>query len=210
MLYAIAWTLVRAVLKVFCAAETCGAENLPSSGGAIIACNHVSYLDPPLAAVSVTRRLKFMAKSDLFSIPVLGRLISALGAFPIDRGKVDRSGLRTAERFLREGYAVLVFPEGTRSPDGRLQQAEPGLGLLALRTRAPVVPMAVLGTDRVLPRHSALPRPGRLKVRIGPPLTFPEHYGKQITRQAIEEVTARTMQAIAGLLPPDRRPLAPS
>jgi len=208
VLYSIVRAAVRALAKVFCAVRVYGAENLPPSGGVILASNHVSYLDPPIAAAAVRRHLKFMAKSELFSIPILRQLITSLGSFPIARGVADRAGLRKAERFLRAGEVILVFPEGTRSPDGRLQPPEPGLGLLALRTRVPIVPMALLGTDKVLPFNSPIPRPGKVTVRIGPPLRFPEHYGKPITRQAVNDVAARTMQAIAAMLPPDRRPRA--
>ncbi len=205
MLYVLVWTVVGILAKVFCACKVRGAENLPPDGGVIMACNHVSYLDPPIAAVSIRRRMKFVAKEELFSIPVLGPLIAALGAFPIARGRADRAGLRTAERYLRAGNVILVFPEGTRSPDGRLQTPEPGLGLLALRTQAPVVPMAVVGTDRALPLHSPVPRPAKITVYIGPPLRFPEYCGQRISRSAVDDVVARTMKAIAALLPPDRR-----
>lgn len=210
MLYAIVWTLVRVLAKVFCACRVYGTENLPPSGGVILAGNHVSYLDPPIAATSIWRRVRFVAKRELFSIPVFGALIAALGAFPIARGRVDREGLRTAERLLREGKVVLVFPEGTRSPNGRLQPPEPGLGLLALRTEAPVVPMALVGTEKALPFNSPILRPAKITVRIGAPLRFPEYYGKPITRAAVNEVAALTMQAIAAMLPPDRHPVCRS
>jgi 1-acyl-sn-glycerol-3-phosphate acyltransferase len=203
------YTVVRAAVAVwarlFLRWRAYGSDNMPRAGGVILACNHTSYLDPPLAAISVARHLRFLAKEELFRIPVLGSLITALGSVPIARGRLDRAGFKRAERIVRSGQALLIFPEGTRSPDGRLLPAEPGVGLLVLRTGAPVVPMAIVGSDKALPRNSVVLRPAKVTVRLGRSISFPEYLGKPIDRQTAKAVADRIMQAIAALLPPDQR-----
>lgn len=208
MFYRLAHTVVRAWARVYLGWRAYGSENMPPAGPTIVASNHLSYLDPPLVAVAFSRRLRFAAKAGLFKIPLFAGLITALGSVPIARGRPDRAGFKRLERILRLGQALLVFPEGTRSPDGRLLPAEPGIGLLVLRTRAVVIPVAIVGSDRALPRNSCVIRPMRVRVKAGSPLSFEEYYGRPIDRQSAGEVADRIMQAISALLPPDHRALA--
>ena len=183
-----------------------GRRNVPRRGPLLVASNHVSYLDPPVVGVAVPRILHYMAKSELFEIPVFNGLIRFLNAFPVRRGKPDRRALRYTLDLLRMGEAVLTFPEGTRSKDGRLKAPEPGTGYIALLSRAPVLPVAVVGTDRALPPGCPFLLPRRVEVRIGRPLTFPDLYGN-VSREKVEEASWRIMEAIARLLgrePPPR------
>ena len=205
MFYRLVHTVVRVWARLYLGLRGYGTENMPRAGPAILACNHVSYLDPPLVAVSLHRRIRFAAKAGLFKIPLFSSLISALGSVPIARGRPDRAGFRRMERIVRSGQALLVFPEGTRSPDGRLLPAEPGIGLLVLRTRAVVVPAAIVDSDKALPRNSCLIRPARVTVKLGQPVSFSEYHGRPIDRQSAGEVADRIMQAISALLPPGRR-----
>lgn len=175
-----------------------GRENVPASGGVILAPNHVSYVDPPLAGSAIERKTWFMAKSELFRIPVLGPILPKVCAFPVKRGTPDREALRNALNLLAEGQVVVVFPEGTRSPDGNLQKPELGIGLLALRSGAPVVPVAFIGSDRLLPRGSPIPRFAHVTVRIGQPLRFARD--DAAPRQARERVAGEIMSALARLI----------
>lgn len=186
-----------------------GRENVPRKGPLLVASNHVSYLDPPVVGVAVPRILHYMAKSELFRIPVFNGLIRFLNAFPVRRGKPDRRALRYTLELLRMGEAVLTFPEGTRSKDGNLKPPEPGTGFVALLSRAPVLPVAVIGTDKALPSGCPFLLPRRIEVRIGRPMTFPDLYGN-LSREKVEEAGWRIMEAIARLLgkgpPPRPRP----
>ncbi|HUT74663.1 MAG TPA: lysophospholipid acyltransferase family protein [Armatimonadota bacterium] len=193
---------IRLWLFVFCHWRVSGRRHFPRRGGVILAPNHTSYLDPPVAAVAVDRQVFFMAKSELFEVALLGPLIHALGAFPVRRGVADRAALRQAEQILRGGEPVMVFPEGTRSQDGRLTPAELGIAMLALRTGAPVVPMGVDGTDRALARHSFIIRPAGIRIRIGPALTFDDLRGDgPLRRETAQAAARRITAALADLLP---------
>ena len=194
--------LIRLWLLVFCHWRVSGRGNVPAHGAAIIAPNHISYLDPPAVGSAFDRQIFFMAKAELFEVPFLGWLIRQCGAFPVRRGVADRAALRQAEQLLRAGHGVMVFPEGTRSEDGRLTPAELGIAMLALRTGAPVVPIGVDGTDRSLPRHSPVMRPARVRVNVGRALTFDDLCRSgPLTREAAEEAARRITLALIPLLP---------
>lgn len=182
-----------------------GREHEPRSGPVLAVCNHVSAVDPPIAGVALRRRARFMAKEELLRVPVLGALLRALGVFPVRRGEPDRQSIRVALEALEGGDLLLMFPEGTRSADGRLRVAEPGAALLALRTGAPVLPMAVIGTHRVMPKGARIPRPRPVVVRMGPPISVPREEGR-LDRTVLEAWGQRFMTAIAALLPPEQRP----
>jgi glycerol-3-phosphate dehydrogenase (NAD(P)+) len=167
---------VRAVLQPFfhiwLRLSRIGREHIPATGPAILASNHRSFLDPFVIAVMARRPIYFVAKKELFGLhPVVSWLLSALGAFPIDRGASDRESMATARAILERGDIVLMFPEGTRVRPGALGRPKRGVGRLALETGAPVVPVAVIGTEAV--RRGSRIRPHKVRVRAGRPLTFP-------------------------------------
>ncbi|HEX2104568.1 MAG TPA: lysophospholipid acyltransferase family protein, partial [Solirubrobacteraceae bacterium] len=168
--------IVRAVLQpffhVYLRLGRIGREHIPASGPVILAANHRSFLDPFVIAVMARRPLYFMAKKELFLFhPVVSWLLRALGAFPIDRGASDQDAMATARAILERGDVVLMFPEGTRVRSGSLGAARRGVGRLALETGAPVVPVAVIGTEDV--RAGWRIRPRRVRIRAGRALTFP-------------------------------------
>jgi len=200
MLYWVGRALFRLFFRVFCRWQVVGAENCPGSGPVILAPNHISYLDPPAAGCAVPQPVWFMAKHELFKIPLLGPILPRVHAFPVRRGAPDRAALRHAEALLREGKTVVLFPEGARRFDGRQGDPEPGVAFIALRTRAPVVPVVLVGTDRALPRHSVLPRPARVEVRLGRPITFPDLYHRRVDRSALDEASRRIMAGLRKLL----------
>lgn len=142
-----------------------GSERIPAKGPAIIACNHISFADPPIVGASIFRPMHFIAKQQLFEVPILGWLIRQVNAFPVRREERDVSAFKAAQRLLESGEAVLLFPEGTRSRSGKLGKAKPGVGMLAAKTGAPVVPACVHNTPN-------MKRFKKLSVRFGEPLSY--------------------------------------
>lgn len=170
------WWTVLCVVRVAGAAlwrlRTAGQSLVPSRGGVILAANHQSYLDPPFVAACLPRETSFMARRSLFEIPLLGPIIVACNAFPIERNTGDVRGVKNAIDRLRSGSALLLFPEGTRSRDGRIGPLKGGLRMIAERAGVPVVPVLVEGAYRVWPKGRPLPRPGgRVWIRFGEPLS---------------------------------------
>jgi 1-acyl-sn-glycerol-3-phosphate acyltransferase len=146
-----------------------------------------------------------MAKAELFDIPVLSGFIRRTHAFPVHRGRADGAALRRGIRLLRKGEVLLVFPEGTRSADGRLTELEFGAAFIAMQAQAQVVPVAIVGADRLLPRGKPILLPAKLRVRFGPPLDLSQLEGQRPTREALEWVCEQMGGALRALLPPERR-----
>lgn len=171
-----------------------GREHVPERGPVLLCANHFDWWDPPLVGTVSPRPVFFMAKEELFRYPVLGTLLPKVGAFPVRRGTADRRALKTALDLLARGEVVGIFPEGTRSRDGTLLPAEPGAALLAVWSRAPVVPVAISGPYRPF-------RP--IRVRIGEPFELTEYYDRRLSNDALNEAGARIMERIRRLLPPE-------
>ena len=187
---AIFWT-VRIVLgtaiQFYFSLERTGRKNIPRKGPVILAANHRSFLDPFIIGCCVRRPVYFVAKKELFDKRWQGWILNRLGAFPIRRGEADEESMATARAVLERGGALVIFPEGTRHRHGPLARPKRGVGRLALETGAPVVPIAILGSERA--RRGWRIRPVWVRVRCGRPLTFPrvEHASPRLA----EEVTAR-------------------
>ncbi|MDD5435550.1 MAG: lysophospholipid acyltransferase family protein [Nitrospira sp.] len=174
-LYSVVCTLIGIFAPVISRFRIIGRENIPKDEAVIIAANHVSYLDIPLLGSSIYsagRDADYVAKKELFSVPVLGTFLRMLGAFPVDREKLDRSTLREAVKRLNSGRILVIFPEGTRSPDGRLQAGKPGVGMIVRMSRAKVIPVAITGTDKALPRGSWRIHRVQITIRFGKPIDF--------------------------------------
>ena len=149
MVYLISRVFLKIVFKLFFRLKVLGAENVPAEGSLIFAANHSSYADPPLMGASVPRSLYFMAKKELFDAPAFGWFIKKLHAFPVDRGTVDFSALKNAIKILTEGNALLIFPEGTRKKKGAAKKLKNGAVMLSVTTGAPVIPVAIINSDRI-------------------------------------------------------------
>ena len=162
--YAFCRQLVRQILRAGWRLKVVGAERVPLAGPLIVACNHVSYFDPPALGAACPRPLSYMAKAELFSIPVLGPMIGALGAYPVDRSRGDVSAIKRSLDVLKTGTALGIFPEGTRNPTGEIVP-QSGVALLADLSGAPVLPAYVAGSTN--PR-----RLGQITVIFGEPLRF--------------------------------------
>jgi len=172
-LYTVVRGLAAVLMRLVFRLEVHGLEHVPRTGGVLLAANHASLLDPPAIGCVAPRALTFLAKAELFAVPLLGALIRRLNARPLRREGPDAGALRTALRALADGAALLVFPEGTRGDERTLRPAKPGIGMLAVTGRVPVVPVYISGTGRAWPRGRRLPRPAKVVVAFGPPLGFP-------------------------------------
>lgn len=181
------------MLRLFFRAEISGAENVPGEGGVIIAANHVSNWDPPVLATFVMRQFHFMAKQELFEIPVFGGAIRKLHAFPVKRGAADRAAIKQAIRILQEGACLGLFPEGTRSKDGELGKPEPGIALIALKAGVPVVPAAIIGTEKIFSRGEFFPK---VKIVYGKPLRMEAGKADKEALQAFSEQIMAEVQRL--------------
>jgi len=198
-MYYLSRAVLRIIFRILGGLAAVGAENIPKTGGVILAPNHISYVDPPAVGCSMSRQVHYMAKEELFRVPILSAWMHSVGSFPVRRGTADRRALKRAIELLNEGKVVCIFPEGTRSPDGKLQDPELGIGLIALKSRTPVVPALVIGTDKALPPDSKRLHFHPIRIIYGRPLTFPDLYEARESRQVLEEVGRRVMAAIADL-----------
>lgn len=186
-------------------------DEIPREGPVIIAANHASNFDAVVLGSwlipKIGRRFQWLGKKELFAWPVVGYIASHGGVHPVDRSRADVEAYRLAKRILDEGHVLFVFPEGTRSPDGALQEARDGVASLALRTGAPIVPVGIAGSDRVWPRGRLLPRPGgRVTVRVGSPFRVADELPPEVEKaDAKGHATDLIMRRIAALLPERQR-----
>src|SRR6266566_7408434 len=198
----ILWRLLRAVVRlaaaIFLDVHPVGNQNVPEKGPLIIASNHLSWTDVPLIPAYLKARVVDMAKEETFQ-GKMGWLVRFMGAFPVKRGEADRQSLRAAEEQLKAGRILIIFPEGTRSKVHRLGQAHAGLGMIALRSGIPVVPVAINGSEKAFKKF----RP-RITIIFGEPMILTPK-GKKITREDIDESTEHVMLRIASMLPPEYR-----
>ena len=199
LFYGLTRLLVGLVLPFIARLRTEGTENIPKSGPVILAMNHIHWLDIPLASFPVSRINHYMAKIELFSTPLFGGYLRIVGAFPVRRGEGDREALHTGERLLAEGEAIVIFPEGHRSGDGTLQKAHPGAGYIAMRTGAPVVAVAISGTQKVFKTFRPI-----VTIRYSQPFTVSQ-VGEKRTRDSVAQATDQIMYHIAALLPEGSR-----
>lgn len=198
MLYGVVKVLAALILRLFFRLEAHGIEHIPRRGPALLVANHSSVLDPPLVGAVAPRPLYYLAKAELFRIPLFGAFFRAINVRPVERNGADPKALRLALRILKDGHALMVFPEGTRGEEGVLREAKGGAGMLALLSQAPVVPIYIEGSGRILPRGRVIPRPGRIRVRFGPPLHFSSTEGGERKSQYLA-ASYEMMAAIARL-----------
>jgi 1-acyl-sn-glycerol-3-phosphate acyltransferase len=177
-----------------------GCEHIPAEGGAVIAANHCSYLDPPVMCSCSPRRIvHFMARDTLFSNPVARWYFPRVGVMPIDRTRGDLGALKKAIAMLKEGKVIGLFPEGTRSPDGRMRDAKGGIGFLIAKGDVPVVPLYISGTHEAFPKGSDKFRPARIVARLGPAITPEEIRAAMPAKNDYEAVGALVMRRIRAL-----------
>ena len=199
LFYYLETMLVKLMLRILVRREVRGTENVPTEGPLIVIANHLNIADPPILSASLQRRIVYMAKEESFRHPIQGPLVRGFGAFPVRRGQLDRRALRWSQQTLKEGLALGMFPEGTRSKTATLQPARSGTALIALRSGAPILPVGITGTEKILGVSFIFGRV-RIIVNIGKPFTLPPVDGK-LTKAQLASTTEVIMRRVAELLP---------
>ncbi len=205
--YRIGWMFFRALFATYFRWRVFGAENVPLTGGVILASNHASFLDPPLVGSGLRRDINYLARESLFRFPGIGALLRSWNSVPVDRDGGGAKGLKAILDRLLAGGAIILFPEGTRTKDGHLQPARSGIGLTVIKSAAPVVPVRVFGTFEAYGRHVKFPRPHRLILKFGRPLNFEPLRAEAKTcdkarlKEIYQQVANEIMVAIARLEP---------
>src|SRR5450755_4802690 len=168
--YFLGWFFFRLVYATYFRWQVFNAERVPLQGGVILASNHASFLDPPLVGAGLRRDINYLARESLFRFPGIGALLRSWNAVPVDRDGGGAAGLKAILDRLLAGGGIILFPEGTRTKDGKLQPARSGIGLTVIKSDAPVVPVRVFGTFEAYGRHLKFPRPIRVAVKYGEPM----------------------------------------
>lgn len=203
--YRCGWLFFRAFFAVYFRWRVVGAENVPLSGGLVLAANHVSYLDPPLVGAGLKRDINYLARESLFRFPIMGRVLHSWNSVPVDRDGGGAKGLKIILDRLLGGAGIILFPEGTRSNDGKLQPARSGIGLVVAKSNAPVVPVRVFGTFEAWGRDKKFPHPKKITVKYGKPMQFEKlraeakDCSRDRLKQIYQEIADEIMAAIAGL-----------
>jgi len=200
------WVVLGPILRLLFRPRVEGLENLPADGAAILASNHLSFSDSIFLPLMTPRRITFLAKSDYFTgRGVKGRLTAAffraLGQVPVDRsgGRASEEALATAMRILAEGHLLGVYPEGTRSPDGRLYRGKTGVARMSLEAGVPVIPVAMIDTEKIQPIGKLMPKIMRVGIRIGAPLDFSRYEGLEGDRFVLRSITDEIMYELMTL-----------
>ncbi|MEP6822537.1 MAG: lysophospholipid acyltransferase family protein [Chthoniobacterales bacterium] len=193
--YFLSWLLA----KIFFRFRVQHRERRIAKGPVIIAMNHESYLDPPLAGIASGREMYFLARNTLLDVPVLGWFLPRFNVIPVDQEGNDRSALKALIRILKQGRGTVVFPEGARTLDGKLQPALPGLGFVIAKTLAPVLPMRIFGAHEALPRGGKRVKFRRLTIVIGEPIYFTAADLEPRSKELYGKLSERVMMAIAAL-----------
>lgn len=209
--YGLGARIARFLLAFLGSARIEGIENVPREGAFILVANHCSQADPPLLGWAtghqINRVVHFMAKDEMHHWPIIGWLADRAGVFWVRRGEGDRAAQRLALLLLAAGKPIGIFPEGTRSRNGRMREGRAGATLLAIRSGASIVPVGIAGSHRLFPGDSRFPRRSRLTFRIGEPFKLAHQPTGRIDRDVLAAGTERIMEKIASLLPPRQRPL---
>ncbi len=203
-LYGIGRLLTQAVLDGGFAGDCSGVENIPARGPFILACNHASFFDPPAVGRLVPREIAYFARKSLFKPGPIASILTRVNAIPVDRdGGADLHAIKRVLAELKRGRGILFFPEGTRSPDGALQDPEPGIGMIALKTGAPVIPCRIFGSHEAFGRDHCFPLPpAPVSVAFSPPLPPGTLDPGPASADRYGEAARRIMTAIAALPPP--------
>lgn len=191
--------IARPLFKALFKFEVIGSENIPSKGGVLFMMNHASYLDPIFIGAAVKRNLHYMARSSLFKPGIIRWFLLNMNAFPVNLGAPDRSAIKHALKLLQEGKALLIFPEGTRSFDGTLGKAQDGVGFIAYRTNAPIIPVFLDGTFRALPRGAKMIKTAKISIIFGKPINMDKYRKLDPCRDTYVKIGQEIMSNIAEL-----------
>lgn len=198
--YWVGYNLTKLLGWIFFRLRVIHRERMINHGPVILAANHQSFLDPPAVGSVSDRGIYYLARRTLLDGWFMGWILPKLNVIPVDsEGGRDRTALKALIRILRAGEGTVIFPEGQRTPDGQLQPAQPGLGLVVAKTLAPVVPMRIFGTYEAWPIHEKFPRPGRVTIVVGEPIRFTQEELQGGGKDLYQQISQRVMDAIAAL-----------
>lgn len=206
-LYWLGWVGFRVIFRCYFRWRVFNPERVPQTGGVVLASNHASYLDPPLVGAGLRRPIAYLARATLFNFAPMAWLLRNWNVVPVDRDGGSGAGLRVILDRLHAGSAIILFPEGTRTRDGKLQVARSGIGLIVIKSEEPVVPVRVFGTYEAYGRHMPVPLPRRMMVKYGEPLRFErlrveaKTASKARVKEIYQEVAEEILRAIARLEP---------
>jgi len=205
--YRLGWLFFRTLYAVYFRWQVFNPERVPETGAVILASNHASFLDPPLVGSGLKRGINYLARESLFRFPGVGALLRSWSAVPVDRDGGGAAGLKAILDRLLAGGGIILFPEGTRTRDGRLQPARSGIGLVVVKSTAPVVPVRVFGTYEAYGRHVKFPRPLPIALKYGRPMNFEKlraeakDCSKARLKEIYQEIANEIMAAIGKLEP---------
>ena len=192
------WSVVSPMFHVYFQGRIFGAEKVPQEGPLVVVSNHASHFDPPILSNCMKRPVAFMAKEELFQIPILKQAIYLYGAYPVNRLSADRSAIRSALNYLEQGWATGVFLQGTRTPDGKITEPKLGAAMIAAKAKAPILPVSLWGTQKILQKGSPVPHLAPVTVRIGE-IIEPPSSSKREELEAITQKCATVINALHDL-----------
>jgi 1-acyl-sn-glycerol-3-phosphate acyltransferase len=195
------WRMIGIILvaPIYFRLKVIGVEHIPKTGGFILASNHRSHLDPVILGIACFRQLSYLARSNLFHPPAFSWFIRSLNAYPIHTDDVNLSALRLAIRLLQEQNAIVIFPEGTRSRSRLMGQGKPGIAMMALKSKRPVIPAWIEGTEKSFPRGTKLIKPAKVTAYFGQPIWLEDLHNKDLSRVHYDEALRRIMERIRQL-----------
>lgn len=193
-MYPVIKVFVKLYYRIMFRVDMEGQENIPTDGGVVMCCNHMSNYDPFTMAAFTKREVRYIAKKELFKKPLLSKLMYAMKAFPVDReAAMDMKALKTAIKILKGGEVLGIFAEGTRVKEGEAKAAKAGVALFALKGDAPIVPVAVSSKHKFR---------SKVYIRYGKPIYLDEYKGQKITTEMMEEITEKVMQKVGEMKVP--------
>jgi 1-acyl-sn-glycerol-3-phosphate acyltransferase len=194
------WSVVGPLLEGVFRIRVNGTEQVPKTGAFLLVCNHASNLDPVIVAHSAARPVAFMAKEELFRVPILKDVIRTYGAFPVKRGSGDRGAFRVALEALNAGWAVGIFLNGTRTEDGRIPTPQLGASMIAAKAGVSLLPMAISGSERILPKGKTIPTLAHLHVSFGELIPAPQNSDRETLRSVTQQCTEQIHEMLDLLL----------
>ena len=197
--YSFGFFLSKSIARTFFSFRVVHPERIIETGGALLAMNHQSFVDPPLAGICCKREIHFLARKTLLDWPVLGPILPKLNVVPVNQERADMSALKTVIKLVKAGHCTIIFPEGGRTLDGKLQPAQPGLGLIIAKSLVPVVPMRIFGAYEAFPTGAKRPKRHPITIVVGEPIIFTEADLAGSGRDLYQRLSDRVMDAIAAI-----------